>query len=94
MEPPCPDNFAWEFVAEVLIEELKDNLHRIDTRSNSEHIHRYGMTKMLAALKEVAKRLANCRIDDVQTGYFEGKYKGALEEFDVAEDQWKRGIRR
>lgn len=94
MEPPCPDNFTWEFVAEVLIDELHENLYKIETRSNSEHIHRLGMSYMLAAVKEVAKQLANCRIEKVQTGYFRGKYEGALKEFDIAEDQWKRGIRR
>jgi len=93
-EPPCPDNYAWEFVAEVLMEELHTNLYKIETRSNSEHIHRLGMSYMLAAMKEVAKQLANCRIEDVRTYYYKGKLKSAEEEFRVAEDQWKRGIRR
>jgi len=93
-EPPCPDNFAWEFVAEVLIDELHTNLYKIETRSNSEHIHRLGMSYMLAAVKEVAKQLANCRIDAVRTYYYTGKLESAEKEFEIAEDQWKRGIRR
>lgn len=93
VEPPCPDNFAWEYVAEVLIEELNQNLSRIEERSNSEFIHRLGMKKMLAATKEIAKRLANCRVGNVTTGYFHSKYDQALEEFEMAEEQWNKGIR-